>query len=746
MGQVCAAGRCDIVCAAPAVKCPTATGEACFELSSDLANCGACGARCTGGKTCLRGACVSTQCLPAELPCGVYPELLATSDFNGDGRPDMVVATSADASVSVILSNGAAGFAPHVVYPLPAEATSLVIADFDLDGISDFAVLPMFGTQLLTFSGRDGGSFIAGPTAAVAPNSRDVAVGDFNSDARPDLFVQSQTSPLSLLLGRVDGGFSPARAFDAGTQNYSIVGVADFDSDGHEDVMVARSFGIGSEDLLILYGDGASNFVPSAPLGSDATDYVRIGDVNGDGRPDITGLKYHGSPGSSLVVILNRGSRTFERASETAPMSRPAAVVLGDLNGDGRPEVIVTFGSLNGLGVLMNRGDGSFLAPAVYAQFGARSPVVADFTGDSVPDVAVCSPDQASVSVLPNIGDGRLVSPHYYGDGFLSHLANSVRLADLDGDGSLDLVDVLSTNPGRQLAIRYNQGNGHFGPAASLPAPPTTESLVALDIEGDGSNDVVTADRAGTLSIFTNQRDAGFLSFRSIDAGFGAVQVKAADFNSDQRPDLVVGGDFGLGVFLNGGSFSGPVGVVSSATTFTQVEPGDFNGDGLQDLAVTEGQSGLEVLWGLADGGFAPAGASLSQGALIGSGDFDGDGKPDLAVNDNREVQLFLNARDGGFVAAAPVSVQGLSRSFAVGDLNGDGRSDLAVAHSATREPRSLTLLVSSPSGPLTKRASFPLGFPLRGVATGDLDGDGRLDVAVSTDWGSQVFLNVCLP
>lgn len=430
---------------------------------------------------------------------------------------------------------------------------------------------------------------------------------------------------------------------------------------------------------------------------------MRVADVNGDGRPDIIGIKDYGAWFSS-VVLLNRGARSFERGSEAGQMPTPEGLAVSDLNADGRPELIVSFNT--GVGVLMNRGDGSFLPPAMYGQFGPRAPVVADFTGDSVPDVAVCNLINASVSIFPNIGDGRLAAPRFYSDGpAVIHRDETLSLVDLDGDGSLDLADVVSELPQMSLFIRHNQGNGILGPPTLLPAPLTTGSLVALDVEDEGAIDLVTAEEAGTLSVFTNQRDAGFSPFRSLDAGFGGRRVQAADFNSDQRADLLFVGQNEVEIFLNGPTLTGPVKLASNAAFLMGVRAADFNQDGLQDLVTHDLSGTLQTYLGLTDGGLAPAATlSISPSRVLEAGEFNGDGAPDLVVNGNGTVQVFLNARDGGFEAAAPVSVEGFVDVVTAADLNGDGRSDLVVA--TLLEPRLLTVLMSSPSGTLAGRTS----------------------------------------
>ena len=147
--------------------------------------------------------------------------------------------------------------------------------------------------------------------------------------------------------------------------------------------MLARAFGAGRNDLETLYGDGSGNLAESPPL--PAGNYAPlVTDVNGDGRQDIVALNLDVA---SIVVMLNRGGRVFEASSELASLLAPGSLVAADLNADGRPDLIEN-APRKGVGVLMNRGDGSYFAPVLYDRRDV-SPVVADFTGDGVPDIAV---------------------------------------------------------------------------------------------------------------------------------------------------------------------------------------------------------------------------------------------------------------------------------------------------------------------------------------------------------------------
>lgn len=283
------------------------------------------------------------------------------------------------------------------------------------------------------------------------------------------------------------------------------------------------------------------------------------------------------------------------------------------------------------------------------------------------------------MSILPNLGDGRLAVPKVYLDGVIYHTAETT-LVDLDGDGALDLADLMSTTPVMKLSIRYNDGHGFLGPARLLDAVPTAEALAAIDVDDDGIDDLITANQVGNVSVFTNRRDAGFLPIQTSQTGLAGRTVDSADFNGDGRPDVA---------------------------------------------ALDGNISGFAVFLGQGDGRLGPARryANTLGVRALGSGDFNGDGAADLvaAVTDGT-LRVSMNDRDGGFVAAAPISISGYPNSLAAADLNGDGRADLVVAQAGGLGTfPAVTLLYSDALGVLSRSASFPVIYPPSGVAVGDL-------------------------
>jgi hypothetical protein len=182
---------------------------------------------------------------------------------------------------------------------------------------------------------------------------------------------------------------------------------------------------------------------------------VAIGDLNGDGKPDLATA----NPDPNAVsVLVNRGDGSFQAKLDYETGNRPRSVAIGDLNGDDKPDLATAnFDSGNGktVSVLLNRGDGSFQAKLDYATgLGPASVAIGDLNGDGKPDLATGNPDEYAVSVLVNRGDGGFQAKLDYATG---RGPASVAIGDLNGDDKPDLatansddetVSVLLNTPG----------------------------------------------------------------------------------------------------------------------------------------------------------------------------------------------------------------------------------------------------------------------------------------------------------
>lgn len=591
-------------------------------------------------------------------------ESAAIADFNDDARPDLAAGTwhagnvSASKNLSVILGVGAGSFGTQTEYDTVAVTAGagwdVVFGDVNGDAVPDLLVTGLRVVSVLLGDGT--GHFGPRSEFATGEQPMSIAIGDLNADGKPDLAaansasdsvsvllnttaVPAFVSPSVLTVTKTSTGTAAANGtvtstppgIQCGTdctETYQTGAVVTLVAVPDEGSVIkgwtGGCSGSGASTTVVMDGSKTCTavFGPS-PVAFERTDYdaqcgrgLALADVTGDGNLDfltITTKSMTNTYYASLLVAKGNGSGGFTMnfgpfASNPYGINRLRGPVIGDLNGDGWPDLIMPREDADVstthryITIKIGNGSGDFGAKTDIPAYnvGNATPydaAIGDFNRDGKLDLAVTNfDDSGTLSIY--VGDGTGGFPTRQE---ITTITNSGPLAagDFNNDGKVDLVVARATSP--RVAVHLGDGTGSFG------------SPVFYD-----------ATRYGYVNNATNA-------------------VAIGDLNGDAKPDIVVvnmhevvvflgdgGGAFGSPVFLNGGFL--PWGVAI----------GDLSGDGKPDLAVTdEGNDSIVILIGDGTGAFPiRTTRSVDKGyppvspRFIAMGDLNRDGRPDLVVGD----------------------------------------------------------------------------------------------------------------
>jgi FG-GAP-like repeat len=644
--------------------------------------------------------------LRPSMPAGAFPAGVVTGDFNGDHKLDWAVANAGDNTIDIYLGNG--------------DGTSQLPLIIPLNGVSPVGI----------------------------------AVGDLNGDGKLDLaVVEADSNTIGILFGNGDGTFQSEVELPVQNVQAQGIAIADVNKDGHQDILIAINGGFGAQlnlDFEVWLNDGTGRFgapIYGPPLISDGADEgfsIAVGDLNGDGIPDLM-VSGADAFSTTLKSYFGKGDGTFTAGTlvwsgNPGTGSDVTTAALADVNGDGCPDLAVAI-DLGWVDLFYNDCQGNFPTAPSHSYGtgdGAVSVVLADVNGDGFADIVAGGfpvPDTApegdvagdTVTVRLNDGTGNFGAARTYrGDPGMF----AVAVADLKGDGKPDIVT--ANQNANSTTVFANDGAGGFGepmggydgylegaPNSPTNAPATGD--VVADVDGDGKPDLALLERATVstdnmiaLSVLLNQGNGQFsLPIRTpvIDGNSDPEDFVLADFRGIGKPDfasLVIdqtGQGAGAQIIyaenMGSGQFGPPTAIAlpsSNPYAFGTIAVGDFNGDGKLDLAVaapnvtvTPSVDVLTVYLGNGDGTFkaSPYQLTFGDGENVNAifvGDANGDGKKDIFVWMSSQAEIgqslneFLGNGDGTF--QAPKQVLPSLAQMTMVDLNHDGILDVVDVES----------------------------------------------------------------
>jgi hypothetical protein len=565
------------------------------------------------------------------------------------------------------------------------------------------------------------------PTAGTA--SVAATIDDVNGDKIPDLIVASNDQHISVLIGKGDGSFGAATSFAA-----PLPGSTTPSNTPILALITADLRGIGKKDIicsngLVLLGNGNGTFTslatPAFPFvpspASGVPPGVASGDLNNDGKIDLV----VGS-GAMIYTWLGKGDGTFTAGNAYTSIVNYGSVAVTDLDGDGNADIysgMATDGFYSGdfsnpaAGyVLLGNGDDTFQGAPVLSSGAYSGNNLADVNGDGVPDIV------------------------------------SNTFASVSGTSAT-------------FTVALNDGKGLFTPVSTITAPDTftlngytftgvskagASSYAVADVNGDDKADLLfvdnglTATNAGSSSAITYPYPVYFVALGNGDGTFQAPVPHAF-------PQIAPPADF------------------DNSLTVAGLQIADFNRDGHADLifnyndiaggtGVMPYLQGLGVLTGAGNGTFsttpiltstyssatAPTTALLPQ--IVNVADLNGDSNPDLIVNApgttvvnfqlQSQLQVYLSKGDGTFKSPTTIPIGSNAYGLPVlADFNKDGKLDLAVLAESSPGQAELAVSLGNGDGAFAAAAISNLdgGDAIRGsgLAGADFDDDGNIDLAL---------------
>jgi len=486
------------------------------------------------------GLLAETTLATAAIPGG-----LAAADLDADGDLDLATGSNTDL---IVVRNGPAGFASPEITPVGATIHVVTASDFDDDGLVDLLVnaSTLGGDALSRMSGTGGGAFAA-PVELLDTSLSALAVDDADDDLRLD--VVGATGGLCVFRGDGAGGLvsSPPVAL---AEQAAIFALADLDGDGFDDLVSANSiqsdpFSV-EGPVHVQLGDGEGGWGPPQLQPVDAVDFIELADVTGDGQLDL--LTTVGFSAWAIAIAAGDGAGGFaEPTLLSLPSQEASALKAADLDVDGDVDLAVL--SIEGgfMGTQLrhllgfrNDGGGQWTTYSVFyssaGQFAAEDRLVlGDCNGDGRPDAIVL--DRASNTLRFIAGDGnQWGSALSLGPAGTTGGEHPHALHDLNGDGLLDIVVAANS-----VQVRYGEGNGIFGAAQTLGAGPGDDVRV-VDFDGDGSLDIMMDGSAGdvasdTVMVWHANGSGGFDRQRYFSEWLNRSFVIDAD--QDGRLDLL---------------------------------------------------------------------------------------------------------------------------------------------------------------------------------------------------------------
>lgn len=707
----------------------------------------------------------SSFAAPISFGAWSFPLGLSIGDVNADGKPDIASADAAGSAVSVFQNNtttgvfNASSLLPLVAYNSGAGPSEVELVDMDGDGKLDLASTCDTPSQPngrvsinrnVSGTGNLNASFFSGAAQSLA-NFRPfgLAVGDIDGDGKPDMAAVTLTEDRAHVyknisnLGTAKSSYRENLAILT-SPTASGVTFSDIDVDGKLDLIVTYDgpfisiFRNTSTRGLI----NPNSFGPRIDIPTPFTTgfaRIAIADIDGDGRPDIV----KPNPGDNSISIFRNistpGSITtgsFDTPFGLSTGLAPSSASLGDLDGDGKREIVVTNETSNTFSLFKNVSvpgtlDALSFLPKVdiSTPAGPKRVAIGDLDGDTKPDLVVSCPGADVISIFHN-------------EKILLGGAPNITSFSPTSAAAGTTVSITGTNFTGATAVSFG---GTAAASFTVNSPTSIDAVVAAGSSGIVS--VTTPGGTGTLPGFTFLMVPTITGFTPSSGPIGTtITISGTNFSATPLNNIVYFGATRATV------------TAASATQLTVTVPAGatYQPITVQVMGLTA-YSSTPFAVTFAGGGSVGA-CSLAPKVDFATGttpweiqlaDFDGDGKPDVAVANrtSKTLLIYRNTSTTGAINATTLEAP-ISRStpsvdplgLIAADMDGDGKLDLVLSNAGAVSSVSV-YRNTSVAGSLSfdNRVDYPTGFHPIKAAVMDLDSDGKPEIVVCNRFENSV-------
>jgi len=683
------------------------------------------------------------------FPVGNNPAFIVAGDFNRDGASDLAVANSHPSiDISILVGDGRGEFitTPGIsMASINTPAVSLAVGDFNKDGNPDLVALAGVIRSVYLFLGDGHGGFGPPVLSKGGSGPRAMVTADLNNDGFTDLTVANDTTnDVSVFMG-TSGGLGPVKNFQL-TFPATFLDVGDINGDHKLDIVV----GVGLAELI---ADGSGNFSVTYVVSNSQslTNFVKIADFNNDGKADLLTQ----ANAASMRVQFGDGTGTFP-TNTSIPELFTSRVEVGDFNQDGKVDFVAI--AAGGVSLLLGNGNGTFVRKDFSAGGVSVGLTQADFNRDGRLDLGVVNQKTFDVSIFLGAAGGEFAAAQRYRSSFLGSARNPSGIAtgDFNKDGHPDWA--VTNFDSRSVVVFLGDVSGFKTGKSYSVAPDTPNWLSAGDLNNDGNLDLIYSYsnlQTGSAKVLYGIGDGNF-NLPSGSTGVSGTSFIPGDFNNDGLADLACLDTSVVRILINkppGGNFNLPQSW-DTGLSVSSLNLADLNKDGNLDLLVTKtngSQSNLDGLWiGFGNGaGGIISSKTMSVGQTprnLAVGDFNLDGNADFAVgvglSGSAGVSIYLGDGSGNFTLRESVPIRLGAWALATGDFDGDNKIDLAVSDGFV----GLSILMGKGTGSFSLAGEYGTGPEARYLATNDFNSDGKSDILIANASGGDTTVMLTVP